>query len=95
MEGGAHVLMEAICSGVPVIASRIPGNMGMLGDDYAGLFPVGDTKGLADMLVRFRHDPEFQSELKRQCALRAPLFSAEHERKGLLTIVESVISAPH
>ena len=95
MEGGAHVLMEAICSGVPVIASRIPGNMGMLGDDYAGLFSVGDPKGLADMLVRFRHDPEFQSELKRQCAFRAPLFSAEHERKGLLTIVESVISAPH
>ena len=95
MEGGAHVIMEAICSGVPVIASRIPGNMGMLGEDYAGLFPVGDAKALADMLIRFRHEATFEQLLKKQCALRAPLFSAEHERKGLLTIVQSVFSARH
>ena len=95
MEGGAHVIMESVCSGVPVIASRIPGNMGMLGEDYAGLFPVGDAKALADMLIRFRHDSEFTELLKKQCGLRAPLFSAEHERKGLLTIVQSVISSRH
>ena len=95
MEGGAHVIMEAICSGVPVIASRIPGNMGMLGEDYAGLFPVGDAKALADLLIRFRHDAEFEQLIKKQCALRAPLFSAEHERKGLLTIVQNVVSARH
>ncbi len=93
MEGGAHVIMESICSGVPVIASRIPGNMGMLGQDYAGLFPVGDAKALADMLIRFRHDTEFEELLKKQCALRAPLFSAEHERNGLLKIIQMVISA--
>lgn len=95
MEGGAHVLMEAICSGVPVIASRIAGNIGMLGEEYAGLFPVGDAKALADMLIRFRHDTEFEHQLKKQCALRAPLFSAEHERKGLLTILDNIISARH
>ncbi len=93
MEGGAHVIMEAICSGVPVIASRIAGNMGMLGEDYAGLFPVGDATALANMLVRFRQDADFASLLKAQCAQRAPLFSAEHERKALLTIVESAIAA--
>jgi len=92
MEGGAHVLMEAICSGVPVIASRIAGNVGMLGEDYAGLFSWGDAKALAEMLIRFRNDCEFESLLKKQCALRAPLFSADHERKGLLTIIEDVIS---
>lgn len=95
MEGGAHVLMEAVCSGVPVIASRIPGNMGMLGQDYAGLFPVGDAKALADMLVRFRRDSEFEQRLKKQCALRAPLFSPEYERKTLLTIIQSLTSARH
>jgi putative glycosyltransferase (TIGR04348 family) len=93
MEGGAHVLMEAICSGVPVIASHIPGNMGMLGENYAGFFPVGDAQALADRLIRFQHDPEFQLLLKTQCAQRAPLFSAEHERNGLLTIIENVIPA--
>jgi glycosyltransferase involved in cell wall biosynthesis len=87
--------MEAVCSGVPVIASRIPGNMGMLGEDYAGLFPVGDAKALADMLIRFWHEAKFEQLLKKQCAHRAPLFSAEHERKGLLTIVQNLVSARH
>ncbi|MFM2239119.1 MAG: hypothetical protein RJA69_493 [Pseudomonadota bacterium] len=94
MEGGAHVLMEAMCSGVPVIASRIAGNLGMLGADYAGLFPVGDAQALADMLVRFRHDGAFANLLKQQCAARAPLFSAQAERKGLLTIFESMKETP-
>jgi putative glycosyltransferase (TIGR04348 family) len=94
MEGGAHVLMEAICSGVPVIASRIAGNMGMLGEDYVGLFPVGDAQALADMLVRFRRDEQFANLLKKQCAIRAPLFSAEQECKGLLTILERLKELP-
>jgi putative glycosyltransferase (TIGR04348 family) len=93
MEGGAHVIMEAICSGVPVIASRIPGNIGMLGEDYPGLFPVGDARALADMLIRFRHDAEFVKLLKNHCALKVPLFSAENERKGLLTILDNITSA--
>lgn len=95
MEGGAHVLMEAVCSGVPVIASRISGNIGMLGEDYAGLFPVGDAKALADMLVRFRHDHQFEQLLKKQCALRAPSFTPEYERKALHAIVQSIIAARH
>jgi glycosyltransferase involved in cell wall biosynthesis len=95
MEGGAHVLMEAICSGVPVIASRISGNIGMLGEDYAGLFPVGDAKALADMLVRFRHDPKFEQLLKKQCGVRAPLFSPDCERKALHALVQRIIAARH
>ena len=35
MEGGAHVIIEAVVSGTPVLASRIDGNIGMLGDDFA------------------------------------------------------------
>jgi hypothetical protein len=47
------------------------------------------------MLVRFRQDADFASLLKAQCAQRAPLFSAEHELKALLTIIESAIAARH
>src|SRR5205085_6078459 len=46
MEGGAHVIMEAVCSGTPVIASRIAGNVGMLGADYEGYFEHGDAAAL-------------------------------------------------
>ncbi|MEK7347135.1 MAG: selenoneine biosynthesis selenosugar synthase SenB [Pseudomonadota bacterium] len=86
MEGGAHVLMEAICSGTPVLASRIDGNVGLLGDDYAGLFQAGDPQGLADLLLACRtppHSHRLMAHLRHQCALRAPLFEPQAERAAL------------
>ena len=91
MEGGAHVIMEAICSGVPVLASRIAGNIGMLGEDYAGFFTVGDAHDLASLLLKFRNEPVFVGRLLEQCAARAPIFSPAHERSGLITIVQDLI----
>ena len=43
-EGGANVMSEAAVAGVPVLASRMDGNVGLLGADYPGYFPVGDTR---------------------------------------------------
>ena len=86
MEGGAHVLMEAICSGTPVLASRIDGNMGLLGQDYAGVFEPGDAHGLAEQLLACRAaqtGPALVAHLQRQCALRAPLFEPQAERAAL------------
>jgi putative glycosyltransferase (TIGR04348 family) len=83
MEGGAHVVMEAVCSGTPVLASHIPGNVGMLGADYAGYFPVGNAQALADMLQRCKDEPLFLDHLKAQCTLRAPLFAAQAEQSAL------------
>lgn len=54
IEGGAHVIMEALRSGTPVLASRIAGNQGMLDDDYAGYFEPGDAQALAGLLRRCR-----------------------------------------
>ena len=90
MEGGAHVIMEAICSGVPVLASRIAGNIGMLGEDYAGFFTTGDAHELARLLIRFREDLSFAAQLQMQCARRAYLFEAARERNGLITIVQDL-----
>ena len=53
-EGGAHAILEAVCSGTPVLASRIPGNVGMLGLNYDGYFALGDAAGLAQLLLRCR-----------------------------------------
>jgi putative glycosyltransferase (TIGR04348 family) len=87
MEGGAHVIMEAVCSGTPVLASRMDGNVGMLGQGYAGYFPVGDAKALAEMLRRCKNEPAFLDQLKAQCALRAPLFSPASEQANLNALV--------
>ena len=86
MEGGAHVLMEAVCSGTPVLASRIDGNVGLLGEDYEGLFEPGDAQALAHFL-RVCRTPQnghsLMAHLRHQCALRAPLFEPQAERAAL------------
>jgi putative glycosyltransferase (TIGR04348 family) len=87
MEGGAHVVIEAIRSGTPVIASRIPGNVGLLGADYAGYFEPGDAKGLARLLLQCRVDAAMLSNLRAQCAVRSPLFDPARERQTLLQLV--------
>ncbi len=91
MEGGAHVIMEAVCSGTPVIASRMDGNVGMLGGGYDGYFPVGDAQALAAMLRRCKNEPRFLDHLASQCALRAPLFAPLAEQTSLLRIVAQAL----
>jgi putative glycosyltransferase (TIGR04348 family) len=89
MEGGANVIIEAVTSGVPVVASDIPGNRGMLGEKYAGYFPPGDSLKLAQLIERAAGDPGFYGRLQAQCAARAPLFAPERERASLLELLEN------
>lgn len=93
MEGGAHVVMEAVCSGTPVLASRIPGNVGMLGRDYAGYFDLDDSAGLAALLRQCRDDAVMLPRLAAQCAQRAPLFEAANERHTLRRLVADLLVA--
>ena len=99
MEGGAHVIMEALCSGTPVIASDIDGNRGMLGDEPSETyFPAGDAMALA---LRLRECRRTQSEpdgllarLARTQLARAPLFSPAAEQAALWALIESLPSHP-
>lgn len=83
MEGGANVVSEALAAGVPVIASRISGNIGMLGRHYAGYYTVEDEKALARLLWRAESDPTFHRQLKRQCSARRYLVSPQLEARNL------------
>ena len=78
-EGGANVVSEAAVAGVPVLASRMDGNVGLLGANYPGYFPVGDTKALARLLLRIERDPSFARELAQALRKRAPLFQPSRE----------------
>jgi putative glycosyltransferase (TIGR04348 family) len=91
MEGGAHVVMEAVMSGTPVLASRIDGNVGMLGVGYDGYFPVDDAQALAGMLERCKNEPHFLDHLNKQCVLRSPLFEPLAEKNALLRIFSQAI----
>ena len=88
MEGGAHVIMEAALCGTPVLASRMDGNVGMLGAGYGGYFPTGDAAALAALLRACRRDiarsGDTLAALQAQCAVRAPLFEPAAEQAALL-----------
>ena len=86
MEGGAHVILEAVQSATPVLASHISGNIGMLGTDYAGYFEVGHASQLAKLLRQCADSPEFIGRLSAQCQQRAGLFSPDVERRQVLEL---------
>ncbi|MDB5901086.1 MAG: putative glycosyltransferase [Ramlibacter sp.] len=101
LEGGAHVIMEAVRCGTPVLASEVPGNVGMLGRGYAGYFPHGDAPALAALLRECRAGQSEQDPaasllvtLAAQCELRAPLFDPAAEREALLSLLQELESAP-
>lgn len=90
MEGGANAVSEALAAGVPMIASDIPGNVGILGQDYPGYYPTGDEKALARLLERAETDAQFYSLLKDGCAVRKHLTLPERERDALGELVKDV-----
>jgi putative glycosyltransferase (TIGR04348 family) len=95
MEGGANVVIEAVNAGVPVLASRIPGNVGMLGRDYHGYFPAGDDRELARLFDRASRDRAFLTALQEQCARRAPLFAPEREQSHVIGLVRDALGEAH
>lgn len=91
LEGGANVVSEAIVAGVPVLSTRIEGSVGMLGDDYPGLFPVGDEAALAELLDRAEHDRGgFYRELGRRIRELQPHYRPERERESWAELLASL-----
>jgi putative glycosyltransferase (TIGR04348 family) len=93
MEGGAHVVSEAIALGIPVIASDIPGNKGLLGDDYLGYYPVSNEAALACLLYRAETIPDFYADLKKQIDIRKNLISPERELQSIGHLMSQLIKA--
>lgn len=100
MEGGAHVIMEAVCSGTPVLASNVDGNVGMLGGLYSGYFGVGNAQSLVALLRKIREEqtggPDkdghpLMAHLTTQCAQRAPLFAPQAEKQALINWVNDLL----
>ncbi len=93
MEGGANVVSEAAMAGLPVIASRIPGNVGLLGRDYPGYFPVWNERALARLLCRAEENPGFLARLRRAVQVRAKLFVPARERAMLKAALTRAVRA--
>jgi len=90
MEGGANVICEAARIGVPVLASRVPGNVGMLGREYPGYFPLFDDHALARLIERCRSDAAFYDRLRREMRRRRGLFDPASERAALKRLLQGL-----
>ena len=90
IEGGANVVSEAITASVPILASRIDGNVGILGADYPGLFEVGDTQRLARLMARAETDREYLAELRDRCKKLAPLFDPTREERAWADLISEL-----
>ncbi len=89
-EGGANVVSEALVAGVPVIASKIKGNIGMLGKDYPGYYPVGNEKALQKLLLKCENDKAFLADLTKRCRARAKLFKPAEEKRRWKKLLEEL-----
>ncbi len=89
-EGGANVVSEALIAGVPVIASEITGNVGLLGQDYEGYYRLEDAAALRALLLRCETEPAFLDRLTAQGRALAPNFTPEEEQRRWAAVIESV-----
>ena len=90
MEGGANVVSEALVAGVPVIASDIDGNAGLLGEDYPGYYRAQDTEALRTLLHRAESDHDFLQLLLEYGNKRNHLFTPERERRRWQALLDSL-----
>ncbi|WP_414939651.1 selenoneine biosynthesis selenosugar synthase SenB [Amycolatopsis sp. cmx-11-51] len=93
-EGGANVVTEALAAGVPIVSTRIPGSVGLLGEDYAGYFPVGDTDALAAVLDAVEHDRDgLYTQLRWQCAACRASVDPERETESWERLLAEAVPA--
>ena len=90
MEGGANVISEALAVPVPVLASRISGSIGLLGEEYPGYFAVGDTQTLAQLLEQAECDAVFYQTLAERCQRLAPLVHPGREREAWRCLLQEL-----
>ena len=63
-EGRPNVLLEALASSTPIIATAVGGTRELIADGTDGLlFQPGDVAGLSRNMTRLRHDPDLASRL--------------------------------
>lgn len=91
-EGGANVVSEALACRVPMLTSRISGSIGLLGANYPGYFPTGDTRALTQLLRRAEEDSAFYRQLVAACRDREWLIEPKLERQSWQSLLAEVSS---
>jgi glycosyltransferase involved in cell wall biosynthesis len=78
-EGFSNSLIEGMAAGLPMVATRVGGNVDAIQDEHTGLLVgIGDAGEIGSALLRLAQDDELRSSLGQQAAVRAEtVFSFE------------------
>jgi glycosyltransferase involved in cell wall biosynthesis len=75
-EGCCNVILEAMSTGIPVVATRVGGNPDLVAEGRSGwLFPYGDSAAGADRVAGLLGDPDQARRMGREALVLAEGFS--------------------
>lgn len=92
-EAFAHVLVEAMKCGRPVVATGIEGNLDAFIDGHSGLYASRDPRSIAAKVTELLANPERAAAMGRAAEKRAPLFDLESMLPALGDAVRRVDEA--
>ena len=90
MEGCPNVASEALASEIPMLSTKISGMIGLLGPDYSGYFPVGDSTELTKLLLKAEQSPDFYRSLQKECRQVKPKVLPRNERKRWKSLLQEI-----
>ena len=90
-EGSSGAVGEALSLDVPILASNIAGNRGVLGETHPGLFGVGDASALAAHLRKACAEEGYREELRLAGRTRLPLVQFDREVAAWTELLREVL----
>ncbi len=92
VEGMGLVAIEAMASGVPVIAHKIGGLPEIIEDGVNGhLVETGNGEQLSSRVVELATDQERRSRMAHEASLRTAKFSVENHAQSLLNLYSEIL----